>query len=187
MLSQDPLSRQATVSIWNNKEAYRTKDLPCTVNWSFMLRDGLLHMSTFMRSNDVWTGVAYDVPIFCRIQTAVAWALGAGVGTYHHFAQSMHLYERNLDDVFDLHEPKTDIEQPPFFDGIEDTGELGDRERWSYVVGQAFAASRGSEFCDVPFDWYADRLNGCVQYEHFCERCNYWLPQPEMFCARDVG
>lgn len=94
MLKTDPLSRQAVLHIKtaNNKPS---KDVNCTVCLQFLLRDGKLHATVYMRSNDIWMGFPYDVFSFTAMQCKMAMELGVGIGTYTHIAGSLHLYERN--------------------------------------------------------------------------------------------
>lgn len=92
---REPDSRQAVITIWRQSPP-KTRDVPCTVMLQFLLREGRLNMLTVMRSNDLWLGTPYDVPLFCRIQHYVASQIGAEVGEYTHVAGSLHLYERDL-------------------------------------------------------------------------------------------
>lgn len=95
LLVADPYSRQAVIHI---KDASNepTEDLPCTVCLQYFIRDGALHATTYMRSNDIWLGFPYDVFTFTCLQMKLAMELGISVGTYTHIAGSLHLYERNL-------------------------------------------------------------------------------------------
>jgi thymidylate synthase len=104
-LKLDPDSRQAVVSIWDPLyDMQDTRDLPCTLNFNFRIRNDKLNMSTTMRSNDVWLGAAYDVFMFTQLQCTVANALGVEVGTYTHHAYSFHIYERNVEAMEQLHD-----------------------------------------------------------------------------------
>lgn len=95
-LTQDPNSRQAVIHIKNARPITDpTKDTPCTLSMQFLIRDGRLNLTVTMRSNDVWTGVPYDMFSFCAMQVTMAMRLGVEVGTYVHQAGSLHLYERN--------------------------------------------------------------------------------------------
>lgn len=94
-LLQDPDSRQAVLTIWQQSPP-PTKDVPCTIALQFLRRGGKLHAVATMRSNDAWLGLPYDVFNFTRIQAYVAAALGIPVGTYTHQAASLHLYEANF-------------------------------------------------------------------------------------------
>lgn len=95
ILRNDPLSRQAVIHI-KDADNTPTKDLPCTLNLQFHLREGQLHMTASMRSNDIWLGFPFDVFCFTSLQIKMAMELGVKVGEYTHFAGSLHLYERNV-------------------------------------------------------------------------------------------
>lgn len=95
LLKIDPDTRQAVITIRNDKDFDSTPDVPCTLSLQFILRKGRLNLITTMRSNDVLLGVPYDVASFCYLQLHLACWLGVGVGSYHHHAGSMHIYERD--------------------------------------------------------------------------------------------
>lgn len=94
LLKKDPNTRQAVIHI---KDASNkpTKDTPCTVSLQFLLRDGKLNLTTYMRSNDIWLGFPYDVFSFTCMQIIMAFELGVEIGEYTHIAGSLHLYTRN--------------------------------------------------------------------------------------------
>ena len=94
MLMKDPNSRQAVLHI-KTADNKPSKDVNCTVCLQFLLRDGKLHATVYMRSNDIWMGFPYDVFSFTAMQCRMAMELGVGIGTYTHIAGSLHLYERN--------------------------------------------------------------------------------------------
>lgn len=96
-LSLDPNSRQAVIHIRNPKNyiSEPTKDMPCTLTLQFFIREGKLHLTVNMRSNDIWTGFPYDVFNFCAFQNLLAMKLNIPVGTYTHIAGSLHLYKRD--------------------------------------------------------------------------------------------
>lgn len=94
MLTKDPNSRQAIIHIKDANNA-KTKDIPCTVYLQFLLRDGKLNLSVHMRSNDIWMGVPYDMFSFCFLQMLMAMELGVEIGTYTHYAGSLHMYGRD--------------------------------------------------------------------------------------------
>lgn len=115
LLKRDPDSRQAVITLFDSdRDLGRpdVKDVPCTLSIQFLLRDEyvphvnpsaapysnvrkFLHMWVAMRSNDAWLGLPYDLGQFSLLQSAVAQALGARIGTYTHSVGSMHLYERD--------------------------------------------------------------------------------------------
>lgn len=94
MLKKDPNSRQAVIHI-KTADMMPSKDVNCTVCLQFLIREGKLHATVYMRSNDIWMGFPYDVFSFTAMQCKMAMELGVGIGEYTHIAGSLHLYERN--------------------------------------------------------------------------------------------
>lgn len=100
LLRKKPTSRQAVVQLFDRADLTGDKlDVPCTCILQFFVRDGLLFMSVFMRSNDAYLGFPHDIFAFTMIQELVARALGVEVGTYIHTVGSLHIYEKDLDSV----------------------------------------------------------------------------------------
>lgn len=94
-LAANPNSRRAVIHI--KEPSYKpSKDVNCTVSLQFFIRDDKLYMTTYMRSNDLWTGFPYDVFQFTAMQILMSMELGIKLGTYTHIAGSLHLYSRNL-------------------------------------------------------------------------------------------
>ena len=102
-LLSDSDSRQAYVRVslpvhqWD-----KNKDQVCTMHVMFMLREGRLHETVVMRSNDVVRGLAYDMPWWClflerMVDELRQHGLVCDVGTYSHLAHSLHLYDRDVD------------------------------------------------------------------------------------------
>ena len=100
----DPDTRQAVVTVWDplHDQQDGIKDIPCTVSFNWHIRDGKLHQTTHMRSNDIWWGWTYDVVQFTQLQCTVANFLEVPVGQYVHMVDSLHLYERNVEDVMTI-------------------------------------------------------------------------------------
>lgn len=94
MFMLDSNTRQAVIHI-KPPQTEKTNDTPCTVCLQFLVRDGKLHLTTYMRSNDIWMGFPYDVFNFCCYQIKMAMELGLEIGCYTHIAGSLHLYKRN--------------------------------------------------------------------------------------------
>lgn len=107
-IDADRDTRQAVLTLWDPKldNLYGRRDYPCTVAMGFRIRDDKLDLSVLMRSNDVWLGVAYDVFQFTQLQWSIAHELEVEPGRYTHTAWSLHLYERDLPRVANLHEPR---------------------------------------------------------------------------------
>lgn len=104
-LREDPLSRQGVITIWHESPR-KTKDIPCTVSLQFIQRPlGQLNLIVYMRSQDAWLGLPYDIHNFASLQLFVAGLLGLSPGTFTLIQGSLHLYE-NAYDYF-LNEQRT--------------------------------------------------------------------------------
>lgn len=98
-LLNDNGTRQAVISIFRTETdiSKDTKDVPCTLNIHFMIRDGKLDCFISMRSNDVIWGLPYDIFTFTVLQELMAQELGVDLGKYYHYVNSMHIYEYHFE------------------------------------------------------------------------------------------
>ncbi|MFC5821144.1 thymidylate synthase [Nonomuraea harbinensis] len=97
-LRGDPDSRRAVIQLYDPaRDAGGHRDVPCTLGYRFHLRRGRLHMATTMRSQDLWTGLPYDIFAATTLHELMAGWLGVELGEYHHHVDSLHVYERDLD------------------------------------------------------------------------------------------
>lgn len=102
LLKKDPTSRRAVLNISDPSiNRITTKDMQCTVAIQFLVRNGKLEETVYMRSNDVYFGLPYDYVYFVSIAKYIASKLGVELGTYTHHATSMHMYNRDIN-KFDL-------------------------------------------------------------------------------------
>lgn len=107
ILRADPLTRQAVIAIWNERDLTHVGDRPCTIFLQFLVRPGpstimSLELHVHMRSQDVWLGTPYDVFMFSQLQHTVARDLGLPVGQYVHHTTSLHIYERDVESTLRL-------------------------------------------------------------------------------------
>jgi len=97
MLSQNPDSRRACISIYDGKEICDYAfDTPCTYAIQFTILNGRLDMCVTMRSNDLWYGFCNDQFQFSLLQEMVSDRLEIETGVYYHFAHNMHLYNNKI-------------------------------------------------------------------------------------------
>lgn len=97
ILKKDPESRRASLSIYNadNIDQYE-KDTPCTYAINFTILNNKLNMTVMMRSNDLWFGFCNDQYCFSKLQEKMSKDLDVEVGTYFHFVNNLHIYNRHL-------------------------------------------------------------------------------------------
>ncbi|WP_216893425.1 thymidylate synthase [Nocardia alni] len=97
LLSRDRDSRQAVIQLFDPEQDTRGhRDVPCTLNYRFFVRDDRLHMHTTMRSQDLWLGFGYDIFAATILQELLAGWLDVELGEYHHVVDSLHLYDKHL-------------------------------------------------------------------------------------------
>lgn len=98
-LNVDPGSRQAAAVVWQPEDAVRkSKDIPCTFGLFFHVRKNHLDMCVNMRSNNAFRILPFNLFEFSMLQELVAAQLQSQgkhieLGTYHHWAASMHVYK----------------------------------------------------------------------------------------------
>lgn len=108
-LLKDEHSRQAVMIIFDperdnliHEDGNYSKDIPCTNYFVFTIREGKLNMMTVMRSNDIHKGTIYDIPNFLTFQNILAGWLNVEVGKYTHVANSLHIYEDDVENLIDV-------------------------------------------------------------------------------------
>jgi len=108
-LRKNPESRQVVLQIWDGVADLPTidgrpssEDVPCNIVAMLKVRDSALEWTQIMRSNDVFRGLPYNLVQFTTLQEILAGWLGLDVGTYNHVSDSLHVYERDLDQIKSL-------------------------------------------------------------------------------------
>lgn len=94
----NPTTKKAVMTIF---EGYDTNpeyaDVPCTTQYHFILRDGKMHLTTFFRSHDFFSGLKYDVVLSSFIlQSFCSWLKADGIaaepGQLYFYENSLHWY-----------------------------------------------------------------------------------------------
>lgn len=110
ILKKDINTRQASITIHDPaKDCFEgdnlkvTKDIPCSRLLQFMVVNGKLNCTAYLRSNDIlWGASAVNWFNFTFIQEIVANIIGIPIGKYYHIANNMHCYEDRYDLVRDI-------------------------------------------------------------------------------------
>lgn len=105
-LQNVPESRQVVIQIYDTKEDFpiengqpRDEDIPCNICSMLKVRQGKLEWSQIMRSNDVLFGMPYDFIQFTSMQEILAGWLDLDIGSYSHYSDSLHLYQRDVSGI----------------------------------------------------------------------------------------
>jgi thymidylate synthase len=100
LLKARSATRKAVIQLFDREDIIAEhEDVPCTCTLQFLLRDGMLNLVVYMRSNDVFMGFPHDVFAFTMIQEILANDLGVRLGSYKHMVGSLHLYDRDREKV----------------------------------------------------------------------------------------
>jgi thymidylate synthase len=93
-LKEDPMSRQAVVSLWRPNPALGGQ-IPCTLNLQWIVREDKINCLVSMRSSDAWMGLVYDWFAFSMMSAYISLALATrpDLGTLTITAGSQHLYK----------------------------------------------------------------------------------------------
>jgi len=99
VLSNNTVSRQVVLQLWDvctdlshPDGTPRNSDIPCNVISLLKVRHGRLEWTQVMRSTDLHRGLPYDIIEFTILQEVMAGWLGLGIGGYHHWSDSLHVY-----------------------------------------------------------------------------------------------
>jgi thymidylate synthase len=110
VLADDPDTRQAVIEVWRPNPR-PGRDIPCTLSYQFLARDGMLHCVQSMRSSDVWLGYPYDAFNAAMLTTYIILLLrerkkrgrkGLKLGHHTLVVGSQHIYEPQWQSALDF-------------------------------------------------------------------------------------
>jgi thymidylate synthase len=99
LLREEPATRRAVMSLYDpDRDFVESKDIPCN-NWlHWLIRNGKLHLTVGMRSNDVmWGFSGINSFEWSVLQDMMALWTGTEVGDATYLATSFHLYAHHED------------------------------------------------------------------------------------------
>lgn len=106
VLTRNPDGRQVVLQIWDPKVDLpgesgepNNKDIPCNITSMLKVRDQRLEWFQVMRSNDLFLGLPHNLTQFLTLQEIVAGWIGIETGSYTQVSDSLHVYERDLENV----------------------------------------------------------------------------------------
>ena len=106
VLSNNKETRQVVLQIWDAETDLphfdgnaASADIPCNVLSMLKIRNNRLEWTQVMRSNDFYRGLPHNIVQFTTIQEVIAGWIGVKLGSYNHFADSLHTYDSDLECV----------------------------------------------------------------------------------------
>ncbi len=100
-LMADKDTRQAIIRFSLPEHQWRgNRDQVCTLSGNFLIRDNKLNLSILMRSNDLHTGLVYDLEFFVGLihkmkNELISVYPDLEIGHYTHIVHSLHIYEKD--------------------------------------------------------------------------------------------
>lgn len=117
-------SRQVVLQIWKpsldmpqEDGEPTTHDIPCNVSSMLKVRDGQLHWTQIMRSNDLILGLPHNLVQWTTMQEIMAGWLGLEVGSYTHYSDSLHIYEKHWPQL-EERQVSCDVQQAPLNEDV---------------------------------------------------------------------
>jgi thymidylate synthase len=107
-LKADKDTRQAVMAFSLPEHFYSgNKDMVCTLNGNWHIREDKLYLRIHMRSNDLTLGLVYDLPWFTGLMDNMLDELKDAYpnlekGTYTHIVDSIHIYDRDEDKILGM-------------------------------------------------------------------------------------
>lgn len=119
-LKEDPFSRRHIMNLYQEEDINFTKGLhPCAYEtiWSVNKSsdDYYLDMTLIQRSNDYLVAGYINKIQYVALQMMVAGHLGYKLGTFSHFVQNLHVYDRHLQALEEIHNTESLNIQPKLY------------------------------------------------------------------------
>ena len=104
LLKNNPYSRRGVVSFWDPTSDSITykKDVPSLLSIDFLIRDGKLNTTYYIRSNDLFFGFPANVYQLFIIQEYVANQLDIPIGSLTIFSASAHIFDDQFENIQDI-------------------------------------------------------------------------------------
>jgi thymidylate synthase len=163
-LIRDPSSRRAMLMILEpNDLRAGINDVPCTVGLQFLIRENRLHLTAWMRSNDLYLGFCYDAAVFTLWQEKMLHALreemhDLQMGSYTHMATSLHVYVKHFSIMADVAQsPSATVDNALFeMPRMADIGVIPRVQRFEYALRTQGREKVPLQRFEDPFaDWLA--------------------------------
>lgn len=127
VIAADSDTRQAVIDIWRPNPR-SSKDIPCTLSYQFLVREGQLHVVQTMRSSDAWLGYPYDLFNASMLAGYVLLLLrkrGVEIELGIHTMQigSAHIYENDWEKADEFLQDTRQLFDCPRFDPLGQFGE----------------------------------------------------------------
>lgn len=94
---RNPYSRRLVVSAWNPRDLPEMALQPCHVLFQFIVRNGKVNLHFYMRSNDVFLGLPFNIAQYALLNALVAKTVGLEPGELVYSVTDFHLYSNHME------------------------------------------------------------------------------------------
>jgi thymidylate synthase len=101
-IKTNPQSRRHIVSAWDPATVDTAALPPCHLLFQFYVRDGALSCLYYMRSNDVFLGLPYNIASYALLTHIIAHLTGLKVGKLVYMGGDVHLYQNHIEQTMEL-------------------------------------------------------------------------------------
>jgi thymidylate synthase len=98
-LRDDPDSRRHLITAWNPQQLGESALPPCHVMHQYQIMDGKLNSMFYMRSNDVYLGLPFNIASYAFLNRLFAEIVGVKSGELVYMGGDVHLYTNQLENA----------------------------------------------------------------------------------------
>ena len=96
-IKNNPESRRIIISAWNPLQMYQMALPPCHVMSHFIVADGRLNCTVYIRSNDFFLGAPFNIASYALMTYMFSTVCGLKPGHLFYIANDAHLYQNQLE------------------------------------------------------------------------------------------
>ncbi len=112
-IKSSPHSRRHVACTWNIEKDHNNPNAPCLVLLQFNVTDSKLHVTAFMRSNDMYAAWPKNAFALRELQRIIAKDTGLQMGFLSIVSQSAHIYQHDFSKAKEVVAAKPKIEWQP--------------------------------------------------------------------------
>ena len=161
-LTIEPATEHASITIFNPTYDLRNpKFVPCITKLKFRIRDDRLHMTAFMRAQDIWLGFPYDINLLLTLFQMMSNRLHLPMGDYFHYCDVLRLYDVNYKEADLIDCSATELDRQIDLEG------LCDFEKFQfYRAVLKEAPDNGLDLIENEPEYWKNGIKCCLAYRH---------------------
>jgi thymidylate synthase len=161
-LKSEPNTEHASITIFNPTYDLRNpKFVPCITKLKFRIRNNKLHMTSFMRAQDIWLGLPYDINLLLTLFQLMSIRLNVEMGDYYHYCDVLRLYEVNYVQASKIGDYSVDANTQINLEGICDFQRF---HFYRYIIKDL--PDDSLELIGSEPEYWKNGIKCCIAYKH---------------------